>query len=181
MCGDNMQYEYDVKKFVRNDDYLKGRRFPKYYIRLYRRQIKSNEIILLYKVESERTYNYYDVIIATSNHEIVGHSCTCPRYEETHSCKHVAAVLINEYEEIIKFTSQDLLKDISKGVINSFEEVSNKGSIKEKIELEVSFNPNGYQSNVIVKIGKDKKYVLKNKIRYFLDAYNSKYNKLKNL
>ncbi len=171
--GDNMQYEYDVKKFVRNDDFLKGRRFPKYYIRLYRRQIKSNEIILLYKVESERTYNYYDVIIATSNHEIVGHSCTCPRYEETHSCKHVAAVLINEYEEIIKFTPQDLLKDISKGVINSFEEVSNKGSIKEKIELEVSFNPNGYQSNVIVKIGKDKKYVLKNKIRYFLDAYNS--------
>lgn len=168
-----MNYEYDIKRYVRNDDYIKGRRFPSYYIRLYKRQIKNNEILLLYKVESERTYKEYDVVVSTSNHELVGHSCTCPRYKEAHSCKHVAAVLINNYKDIVRFTSNDLIKNISASIINSFDELDNKGTIKEEIGLEVELNPGGYQSNVTIKIGKEKKYVLKNKIRYFLDAYNT--------
>ena len=168
-----MNYEYDIKRFVRNDDYIKGRRFPSYYIRLYKRQIRNDEIILLYNVESENTYKQYDVAVVTSNHEIIGHSCTCPRYEEAHSCKHVAAVLINNYKDIVRFTSNDLIKNISASIINSFDELDNKGTIKEEIGLEVELNPGGYQSNVTIKIGKEKKYVLKNKIRYFLDAYNT--------
>ena len=168
-----MNFEYDIKRFVRNDDYIKGRRFPSYYIRLYKRQIRDDEILLLYKVESERTYKQYDVVVATSNHELTGHSCTCPRYEEAHSCKHVAAVLINNYKDIVRFTSEDLIKNISASIINSFDELDNKGTIKEEIGLEVELNPGGYQSNVTIKIGKEKKYVLKNKIRYFLDAYNT--------
>ena len=168
-----MNYEYDIKRYVRNEDYLKGRRFPPYYIKLYKRQIRNNEIILLYKVESERTYKEYDVVVSTSNHEVVGHSCTCPRYKEYHSCKHVAAVLINNYKDIVRFTSNDLIKNISASIINSFDELDNKGTIKEEIGLEVELNPGGYQSNVTIKIGKEKKYVLKNKIRYFLDAYNT--------
>ena len=168
-----MNYEYDIKRYVRNEDYIKGRRFPSYYIRLYKRQIRNDEIILLYNVESESTYKQYDVAVVTSNHELIGHSCTCPRYEEAHSCKHVAAVLINNYKDIVRFTSNDLIKNISASIINSFDELDNKGTIKEEIGLEVELNPGGYQSNVTIKIGKEKKYVLKNKIRYFLDAYNN--------
>ena len=168
-----MNFDYDVKRYVRNEDYLKGRRFPPYYIKLYKRQIRNNEIILLYKVESERTYKEYDVVVSTSNHEVVGHSCTCPRYKEYHSCKHVAAVLINHYNDIIKFTPKDLLKSLSMNIIDSFDEIDNKGDIKEEVGLEIELNPSGYQSNVTVKIGKDKKYVLKNKIHNFLYVYNT--------
>lgn len=168
-----MNFDYDIKRYVRNEDYLKGRRFPPYYIKLYKRQIRNNEIILLYKVESERTYKEYDVVVSTSNHELVGHGCTCSRYKEAHSCKHVAAVLINHYNDIIKFTPKDLLKNLSMNIIDSFEEIDNKGNIKEELGLEIEINPSGYQSNVTVKIGKDKKYVLKNKIHNFLGVYNS--------
>lgn len=168
-----MNFDYDVKRYVRNEDYLKGRRFPSYYIRLYKRQIRNNEIILLYKVESERTYKEYDVVVSTANYELIGHSCTCPRYKEAHSCKHVAAVLINYYNDIIKFTPKDLLKNLSMNIIDSFDEVDNKGTLKEEIGLEVELNPSGYQSNVTIKIGKDKKYVLKNKIHNFLNVYNN--------
>ena len=108
-----MRFDYDVKRYVRNEDYLKGRRIPEYYIKLHKRRIKNNEIVLLYKVESERTYKNYDVVVATSNHELVSHGCTCPRYKEAHSCKHVAAVLINYYNDIIKFTPKDFLKNLS--------------------------------------------------------------------
>ena len=168
-----MRFDYDIKRYVRNEDYLKGRRFPSYYIRLHKRQIKNNEIVLLYKVESERTYKNYDVVVATSNHELVSHGCTCPRYKEAHSCKHVAAVLINHYNDIIKFTPKDLLKNLSMNIIDSFEEIDSKGLIKEEVGLEVELNPKGYQSNVTIKIGKDKKYVLKNKIHNFLEVYNN--------
>ena len=150
-----MNFEYDIKRYVRNEDYLKGRRFPPYYIKLYKRQIRNNEIILLYKVESERTYKEYDVVVSTSNHELVGHGCTCSRYKEAHSCKHVAAVLINHYNDIIKFTPKDLLKNLSMNIIDSFEEIDNKGNIKEELGLEIEINPSGYQSNVTVKIGKN--------------------------
>lgn len=168
-----MRFDYDIKRYVRNEDYLKGRRFPSYYIRLHKRQIKNNEIVLLYKVESERTYKNYDVVVATSNHELVSHGCTCPRYKDAHSCKHVAAVLINHYNDIIKFTPKDLLKNLSMNIIDSFEEIDSKGLIKEEVGLEVELNPKGYQSNVTIKIGKDKKYVLKNKIHNFLEVYNN--------
>ena len=168
-----MRFDYDVKRYVRNEDYLKGRRIPEYYIKLHKRRIKNNEIVLLYKVESERTYKDYDVVVVTSNHELVSHGCTCPRYKEAHSCKHVAAVLINYYNDIIKFTPKDLLKNLSMNIIDSFEEIDSKGLIKEEIGLEIELNPEGYQSNVTVKIGKDKKYVLKNKIHNFLEVYNN--------
>lgn len=161
-----------IKRYVTNDDYLKGRGIPEYYISLYSRRIRKDEIIYIYKVESERTYDLYDVIITISNYEIKNYSCSCPRYRQTHSCKHLAAVLINNYERIVKFNSKDLLKDISKNVIDSFDEVDNKGIIKEEIGLEVELNCDEYRNNVTIKIGKKKKYVLKNKIRYFLDAYN---------
>lgn len=168
-----MRFDYDVKRYVRNEDYLKGRRIPEYYIKLHKRRIKNNEIVLLYKVESERTYKDYDVVVVTSNHELVSHGCTCPRYKEAHSCKHVAAVLINYYNDIIKFTPKDFLKNLSMNIIDSFEEIDSKGTIKEEVGLEVELNPKGYQSNVTIKIGKDKKYVLKNKIHNFLEVYNN--------
>ena len=168
-----MRFDYDIKRYVRNEDYLKKKTFTSYYIILNKKKIKNNEIVLLYKVESERTYKNYDVVVATSNHELVSHGCTCPRYKEAHSCKHVAAVLINHYNDIIKFTPKDLLKNLSMNIIDSFEEIDNKGTIKEEIGLEIELNPEGYQSNVTVKIGKDKKYVLKNKIHNFLEVYNN--------
>ena len=168
-----MNFDYDIKRYVRNEDYLKGRRIPEYYIKLHKRRIKNNEIVLLYKVESERTYKDYDVVVVTSNHELVSHSCTCPRYKEAHSCKHVAAVLINHYNDIIKFTPKDLLKNLSMNIIDSFEEIDSKGTIKEEVGLEVELNPKGYQSNVTIKIGINKKYVLRNKIHNFLEVYNS--------
>ena len=167
-----MNFDYDIKRYVRNEDYLKGRRFPSYYIRAQKKQILDNKVIHIYKVESERTYNQYDVVVASSNHELTGHSCTCPRYKEAHSCKHVAAVLINHYKDIIRFTPEELLKDLSNNIINSFEEVDSKGTIKEEVGLSVEFNPNTYSNNVVIRIGTNKKYILKNKVHNFLEVYN---------
>lgn len=170
-----MNYDYEIKRCVDDSDFYKGKRISRYDITEDKKIIKGNETLFYYSVESQSSYRDYSVIIQIINHNVTGHFCNCMQYNGNHSCKHVAAVLINYYETMINYSPDDYIKSVSKSIINSFNSTKNKTPVvKKEVGLELEIEKEYYGIRINPKIGIDKKYIIRTKLRDFVDAYKHK-------
>lgn len=170
-----MNFDYEIKKCIDNSDFYKGKRISRYDITENKKVFKGNEILFYFEVESQTYYRDYNVIIEITDHKVTGHFCNCPQYSTNHSCKHVAAVLINYYESMINYSPDDYIKGISRNIINSFNVIqNNKPVIKKEVGLELEISAEYHGIRINPKIGIDKKYIIRTKLRDFLEAYSNK-------
>ena len=153
-----------IKSVVNNSDFIKGRTYPSYYIDYLGVEQKSNNNVFHFEVESERTYDIYKVNIEGVKNSINGVNCTCPQFRTTHSCKHIAACLINYKDEILSFDPKERLLNISNEIIKYFKPVDTKREVKKQVRLEVEFNE-GYRGYILtLKIGIERLYSVRHKL-----------------
>ena len=172
----------EILQHVYYSDYLKGKTYFKRYIRPISSETINNLRITKFSVESERTITRYSVIFRTNikTNTIETLHCTCPQFESTDSCKHIAACLYNYYEEIIPtIVSDEDMEYLSKDFLDVMERHNNrlKSNIKEEVQIEfhLSGNNEEFESQDTlefeIKIGTSKLYSCKgSKISMLLRA-----------
>lgn len=162
-----------IRSIVNNQDFIKGRTYPSYYIDYVGVEQKNNNNIFNFEVESERTYDIYKVKIEGVKNNINKVSCTCPQFRGTNSCKHVAACLINYKDEIFNFDPKERLLNISNEILKYFKPKDIKREVKKQVNLEVELNQNyrGYQ--LVLRIGIERLYSIRHKMGEFLVCYEN--------
>ena len=162
-------------------DVSRGIQYWPGYIEYNRREIKNDKIIQIYKVESESSYDFYEVKIFVKEGKIINGSCTCMRYEEAHSCKHLAAILLRKQEEILQksLTNEQVTENILSLFYKPTEE---KRTIKKELKLTIilTFHDTNRGPMIIpqIKIGLDKMYSLNNKLKKFYEVYDDESKEL---
>lgn len=129
----------------------------------------KNDLVHIFKVNSQHLNYYYDVNIITRKDSIVSFYCECPHFSKEHTCKHVAACLLNYGDMILESAHTDL--DISNSILESYR--SNNGGIKEKINILIELDFSKRVPTFKIFIGLKKKYLInrESKFQSFMDAY----------
>lgn len=155
-------------------DISRGMSYWPGYIEFDGREFKDDIVIHRYNVESESGPNQYQVELIVKNGEIIKGICTCPRYNEGHNCKHIAAVIFRKGEEIIQ--KSKTREQITNNILNLFCNDKNKNNIKKELKITISLDfEDTYKGLVIfpnIKIGDTRLYSLNNKVRKFFDVYD---------
>ena len=60
----------------------------------------KNDLVHIFRVNSQHSSYYYDVNIISNDNKIVSYYCECSQFSNMHTCKHVAACLLN-YSDLI--------------------------------------------------------------------------------
>lgn len=167
-----------IIKLTSYQDYNKGLNLKKENVKLKEKiEFSLSDISYLFYIKSTSRNYYYFTKINVENDEVDSVLCTCPQYELTGSCKHIASALINYQKMIFTEKTDEELLEISKDVFNSYINQDNERKIKQEVfvEYEISENRTYWRREVIIslKIGINKMYVLKSKLRSFLNAYIS--------
>lgn len=167
----------NIKKTVGKDAYTKGLQYPKRYVNFKDKFMEIDTNVYLFSVESERTYDYYDVEIREKKGNIVNFECTCRQYYNFGSCKHIAACLLQYKDDIFESNQVEKELRISKDILKQFYQkpTKNKINLKKKLtlEIEIQFLESYYEKGMMVKfkIGEDRLYNLNNKMTKFLHSY----------
>lgn len=169
-----MNYRYIID-LVGYDSFYKGRFYGYGSIQKINTNKLSDSFVHEYKVKSERTRKWYDVKIKNNGAKVLGYSCSCPQFSRENTCKHIAAVLIEDMDEIEKYEIIDELK-ASESILDRYN-VNSKNQIKQKLDLEIEFDFRYGRAGLRVYIGNEKKYVLSTntKIGNFFHAYRYNY------
>lgn len=156
-------------------DISRGQRYWPEYIEYDGRETYGDKIYQIYNVESESSYDKYKVRIELTDGKITNGTCTCIRYEEAHSCKHLAAVLIRKSDEIVRksLTNEQVTENILTLFYNPSEE---KHKLKKEIKLSISLSFKDARDGAMLipelKIGTDKMYSFNNKVKKFYNVYD---------
>ena len=175
--------EKELNNILDRYDIQKGKNYYDGYINYLDYEEENGMTNYYFNVESERTYDVYEVVISVCGGHIVKHKCECPQHKAFNSCKHVAACIINYSDEIYEITSEDGQLELSKYILNEFYQSPKQNNIRLKkqlfLDVEVEFM-NRYNSKVQFKfkIGTDRMYNLNNKITKFLSVYDSQEGEL---
>lgn len=180
--NDEKIYDVVVQDQLGRIDYLRGKNYDKRLIELKEIYETESTRCTKFKVESESSYDFYDVEIRTRKGEIIGTHCTCPRYYARSMCKHIAASLINYQDDIFYINSEEKIISDSLAILKEFytEPKKNKINLKKCLNLTVEITPqyNSYyqESSMLIKlkIGEDKLYSLNNKFSSFMRVYETK-------
>lgn len=136
-----------------------------------------------YEVDDEKKPTYYDVsIMIENNKRIIRTSCDCRDYRSTRSCKHIAAVILNNYEEMFGTMFINIPK-ISSSILEKFI-TSEENIIKKELTVNLIINVSERKSNyyyyynsidctVKILIGDEKLYTLGNHASTFKSVYES--------
>lgn len=174
----NESIKNKIIKLTSYQDYIKGLNLPKSNIRLQSKsEFSMGDVSYLFQIKSTSRHYYYFTKINIEDNEVDSALCTCPQYELTDSCKHIASALINYQNEIFTEKSEEELLEISKDVFKNYINENNKRRIKQEVFIEYAIceNNNYWRRELVInlKIGINKKYVLKSKLKSFLNAYIS--------
>lgn len=176
-----MNYEKYIKEIVGSDAFYKGKNYNLNYVDLRDTYTKNDYTKFYFEVESERTYNCYDVMISidTKYNKIQEYSCDCPQFYMTDSCKHIAASLICYQDDI--FNSNP--KSINELILSEFKSQNNK-VIKQELKFDLYLEFYNQQLNWYFKFGPEKTYVVNINTKYdkFVDSFfnNNTYTISKN-
>lgn len=167
-----------ILKVVSASDLRKGENYRQRYINyIERKNIPNNGSIFRFMVESERTYQLYNVLIAKYSDEEINTNCNCLQFVNFGTCKHVAACLYHYSDEIFHFVDASNIRAKSLEILNSFKQDdinSKNGTAKKELKLEVEFEFSyGRELHLRLKVGENQTYVLKNKMEDFFDALYS--------
>lgn len=170
-----MDYWREIIKIVGYDSFYKGRMYPYRYIGSPRIEKNSNNYIHNYSVKSERNNNRYEVKIINNGPKIFGINCNCPQFAKERTCKHLAAVLVQDLDRIIEYEIIDPIA-ITKSILEKYKDTK-ANTIKEKIGIEIEFNFAYGRINLKIHIGLKKKYIISStsKLINFLDSYNKNF------
>lgn len=155
-------------------DMSRGMNYWPGYIKFNGREFKDNIVIHKYEVESESGPGNYQVEVTVQNGNITKGICTCPRYSEAQSCKHLAAVLYRNSEEI--YRNSKTKDEITDNILNLFCNDKTKNTIKKELKIAISLDfEDTYKGLVVfptIKVGDTRLYSLNNKVRKFFDVYD---------
>lgn len=168
-----MNYGY-ILGIVGRDSFVKGRWYDSNSIKREGVTKLASSFMHNYQVRSESSRRFYTVKIKNNGADIEGYSCSCPQFERAKTCKHIAAVLIDEYDTIASYEFIDKLT-LSKEILASYKS-NTLNTIKEKLDVDLEFEFSYGDIYLKVKIGDKKKYTLSTygKVSNFMDAYNAK-------
>ncbi len=163
-----------ILSLVGRDSFIKGRWYDPGYIEKIGCTKLASSFIHTYSVKSESSRRYYTVKIKNNGEDVLGYSCDCPQFDRAKTCKHVAAVLMNDGDDLASFEIIDEL-ELSKKILADYQS-DNKTNIKQKLEVELEFAFVYRYVNVKLRIGDKKKYTLSvpSKFRNFIYAYKNK-------
>ncbi len=159
-----------ILSLVGRDSFIKGRWYDPGYIE----KIGCTKLASSFIHTSESSRRYYTVKIKNNGEDVLGYSCDCPQFDRAKTCKHVAAVLMNDGDDLASFEIIDEL-ELSKKILADYQS-DNKTNIKQKLEVELEFAFVYRYVNVKLRIGDKKKYTLSvpSKFRNFIYAYKNK-------
>lgn len=157
------------------DSYRKGRNYYKGFIgKLSVYPLSNGAKYYGARVESERTYTRYSVYIGAKNSNLMDFSCECLRYNEYGTCKHIAAVLLNHYEEI--FAKPKDAYQVTEEFLNSFKTVTKaENTIKEQLKLELTLDLSTDKVTFKPYVGLKKVYTINNESKFkdFMEAFKN--------
>lgn len=167
-----MNYGY-ILGIVGRDSFVKGRWYSSDIEKENTTKLASS-FMHIYRVKSESPRRVYTVKIKNNGADIEGYSCNCPQFEIAKTCKHVAAVLLDDYEDIASYEFIDKLA-LSKEILASYKN-NDSNTIKEKLDINLEFQFSYRDIYLKIKIGNKKKYILStySKASSFIDAYNER-------
>ena len=160
-----------IRTIVNSTDFIKGRTYPTYYIKYNGVKEEANNNVHLFKVESERTYDYYKVEISTYKGNVNSFKCSCPQFRATRSCKHLAACLINYHEEIFLIDPKERIMNISQEILNYFKPKEVKHEVKKQVNLEVEIISAYRGFQIVLKMGFNRLYSVRHRMGQFLQCY----------
>lgn len=164
-------YRYIIEK-VGYDSFFEGRYYSPTDINKDKTEKRKNSFIHYYSVYSNKTNKKYKVMIKNNGDDIIDLYCDCMLFSHLHTCEHVAAVLIENVDEIIEY---EIIDEVSRSeqILSKYNNSKKKNLVKEKLNVEIEFNFNSNHIYLRLYVGNTKKYVLSNlkKIENFLDAY----------
>ncbi len=137
-----------------------------------------------YEVDDEERPTYFDVsVIVENKKKIIRTSCDCRDYRTKRSCKHIAAVILNNYEEMFGKIIVNISK-ISSNILKKY--ISNEeNTIKKELNVNLIINveekENRYyyyygsytDCNVKIMLGDEKLYTLGQHASFFRSVYES--------
>ena len=106
-----------ILEVVSKRDYGKGLEYEESYIDYVNLTTFFQKKRFQFLVESEHSYRKYMVQIEIDGREISDTYCTCPQFQNTNSCKHIAACLIIYSDGILK-SSKDSAEKKSQQILN---------------------------------------------------------------
>ena len=168
--------EEEIQKHIHQEDYKKGSAYAEESIEYIGKNSIETHIKHQFLVESQSSYKKYMVQIDILDNKIDSLYCTCPRFRETKSCKHLAACLICYSNKIFDFHEKESKEKASSILLAKLKnKFSQKNRRKEEIKLipYIGFHIKRryHYTSLKVKIGKDKTYSLLGKLGSFLTCY----------
>ena len=128
----------------------------------------KKDLVHIFMVDSQHSSYYYDVNIITRGDDVVSFYCECPQFSSKHTCKHVAACLINYGDSILK--EPPTQASISNEILSLF---SKSSGVRERVFIDVLLDFSSYTPCFKLFVGLKKKYVINNesKLQNFMSAY----------
>ena len=167
----------DLKEITINalgtDSYQKGKYYESNLIRpLGNRRLQDDIILWNFSVQSTRYYMYYRINIFTEFDKILKYSCNCPQFERAHTCKHIAACILEYGDQMLKEKPSEF--DVSKEILELFYNDNGiKNNIKEELKLDITFDFDRSNISFSIGVGVKKTYIIKNESKFndFMDSY----------
>lgn len=175
-----VDYEMEqIRNYVGDSNFSKGVSYPRRYVDLDDTYVENGIKTNIFSVESERSYDFYEVIIQSKKDRILSSSCTCPQYHNFSMCKHIAACLIQHKSRILECDLETQKLRLSRGILEQFYEAPRENQIRLKKQITLTFSvffEEGYYGSSVslnFKIGEDKLYNFNNKMNRFLRVYGN--------
>lgn len=178
----------NITAFVHTSDIVAGKTYDVSKISFLNKKENYNEngkvTHYWYEVDDEEKPTYYDVMVSIENNKkILRTACDCKNFRSIRSCKHIAAVILNNYEEMFGKMFINIPK-ISSSILEKFI-TSEENIIKKELTVNLIINVTERKSNyyyyynyidcsVKILIGDEKLYTLGNHASAFKIVYESK-------
>ena len=178
----------NITAFVHTSDIVAGKTYDVSKISFLNKKENYNEngkvTHYWYEVDDEEKPTYYDVMVSIENNKkILRTACDCKNFRSIRSCKHIAAVILNNYEEMFGKMFINIPK-ISSSILEKFI-TSEENIIKKELTVNLIINVTERKSNyyyyynsiectVKILIGDEKLYTLGNHASAFKSVYESR-------
>ena len=146
-----------IIELVGRDAFYDGHIFPSSFMRKVETKKYNNHFIHTYSIKSNLRNDWYRVVIKNNGEKIESFSCTCDDFVKNKTCKHVAAILIRNIEDIFRYEIIDEMA-ISKSILDIYA-TQPKTVAKQKLNINLELELE-YGNTMLLKvyIGNEKKY-----------------------
>lgn len=162
-----------IREYLGPINFIKGKNYFPYYVKFVDSKETDEGINYIFRVDSEREPLTYTVRITIDNKCIKSATCTCPQFEIEGCCKHIAASLYHNQDELFPITEEERKLSLTKSILEDLyaNRKIPKVGIRKQAHIEVILFFKGNMASVNLQIGADKLYSLNPKLSSFINAY----------